>query len=82
MANAQLRAKVMAVARFLQLPLTTVLRAVFVIWEEGPASHVILGEHAVEFPNNAKLVLVMLENNAEHHASRALEVFELGNEHS
>ena len=53
-ANAQLGAKVMAVARFLQLPLTTFSRVVFGIWVEGPASHVILGENAVEFPHNAK----------------------------
>ena len=53
-ANVQLRAKVMAVARCLQLLLTIFLRVVFDVWLEGPASHVILGEHAVEFPNNAK----------------------------
>ena len=53
-ANVQLRAKVVAVARCLQLPLTTFLPVVFDNWVEGPASHVILGENAVEFPNSAK----------------------------
>ena len=75
--NVQQPAKPMASAGWREMCLTLSLwhKVEFVIWVQGPATRLTLGESVVEFPDNAKEE-TMLNSNAEYHARKGLGTFE------